>query len=90
MIICPRCGNQMRYRLGDNSKGHYEFYGCSTYPHCRQTVNVDDAYQYDDGKPQTPVERSDDEEAENIRDTLLSEGSSWEEAEYARHMWKNF
>ncbi len=89
MIKCPACGNPMIYREGNSEYGHYEFYGCSTYPVCRQKVKVNDAKKYDDGKEYTRPERIIEEEAENLRDILLRDGYSWEDASYAQHMWEN-
>ena len=35
--ICPRCGGRLVVRNGRNG----EFYGCSNYPNCRFTKNID-------------------------------------------------
>lgn len=78
----------MVYHEGENSRGHYEFYGCSTFPNCRKIVKIADAHKYDDGKVYERPERSIEEEAEDLRDILLKEGHSWSDADYARHMWK--
>lgn len=89
MIKCPSCGNPMCYREGTSSKGrHYEFYGCSTYPTCSQIVEVEDASKYEDGQKHEMPERTIEEEACDLRDILLKEGHSWEDADYARHMWE--
>ena len=90
MIICPECGRVMIYREGENNNRHYEFYGCSGYPYeCTNTVSVNEAYRYDDGKKYESSERSIEEEAEGWRDALLKDGWSWEDAEYARNRWEN-
>lgn len=88
MIICPTCGNYMVYREGTSEYGHYEFYGCSTYPACTAKVKIEDAYKYDDGKKMVRPELSREEEAEELRDILLKEGWEWGDATYAKHMWE--
>lgn len=88
MIICPVCGNHMVYRVGENNGRHFEFYGCSTYPHCRKIVEIKDSNKCDDGIEYQSPERTLEEEGEGVRDMLLREGFSWEEAAYARHMWE--
>lgn len=88
MIKCPVCGNYMVYREGTSEYGHYEFYGCSTYPACRSKVKIEDAYKYDDGKKMKRAELSIEEEAEELRNQLLKEGWGWEDASYAQHMWE--
>lgn len=35
--ICPRCGGRLVVRNGRNG----EFYGCSNYPNCKFTKNID-------------------------------------------------
>lgn len=38
VVICPKCGSEMVRRAGKFG----EFYGCSNYPDCRQTLNIKD------------------------------------------------
>ena len=38
MPKCPSCGSDMRIRNGK----YGEFWGCSKYPNCTQTVSLDD------------------------------------------------
>lgn len=86
MIKCPACNSNMVYREGEGNFGHYEFYGCSTYPACKQTVKLEDAYKYDDGKK--PPKRSIEEEAEDLARILRRNGYSREDAEYAKYKWE--
>lgn len=88
MIICPSCGNYMVYHEGESEYGHYEYYGCSTYPECKQKVKLSEASKYDDGKKNQRPERTIEEEAEDLRDQLIREGWSWGDASYAKHMWE--
>lgn len=89
MIKCPNCSRGMNYKSGKSSKGYeYEFYGCSGYPVCKTIVKMEDAQKYDDGKMNKRSDRTIEEEAEDFRDILLSEGYSWEDADYARQKWE--
>ena len=36
--VCPRCGGKLILRNGKNG----EFYGCSNYPRCRFTMNINE------------------------------------------------
>lgn len=42
----------------------------------------------DDGIQAERVERTIEEEGDDLRNILLSEGHDWEEASYAKHMWE--
>ena len=46
--VCPRCGAQMVLRTGQSGarKGQ-KFWGCSNYPACRYTKNLDEERQYE-------------------------------------------
>jgi transposase-like protein len=40
--VCPRCGSEMRLRTARRGKNAgSQFYGCSTYPRCKGTRNVE-------------------------------------------------
>lgn len=88
MLRCPICKSEMRYKKGESNGRKYEFYGCSRYPDCRGTVEMDEVDEYDDGIQPERVERTLEEEGDDLRSALLREGYSWEEASYAKHMWE--
>lgn len=84
MIICPSCGNPMRYITGEKNGNKYEFFGCVDWPNCKRCVQVGDAQKYDDGiQPKRTIE----EEAADLRATLLSDGWSYAEASEAYKQW---
>lgn len=89
MLRCPICKSEMRYKKGVSTNGiKYEFYGCSRYPYCKGTVEMNEVDEYDDGIQAERVERTIEEEGDDLRNILLSEGHDWEEASYAKHMWE--
>ena len=89
MIICPACGNEMRYRSGVKNGKSYEFYGCSKYPSCTEIVEIEDAHKYDDGVKGTPIwELPMEEQTERIRKSYISEGYSWTDANYIADKWE--
>ena len=77
----------MRYKKGESNGRKYEFYGCSRFPNCRGTVEMDEVDEYDDGIQPERDDKS-NEEGDEFRDILLGEGYDWEEASYAKHMWE--
>ena len=87
MLRCPLCKSEMRYKKGESNGRKYEFYGCSRFPNCRGTVEMDEVDEYDDGIQPERDDKS-NEEGDEFRDILLGEGYDWEEASYAKHMWE--
>lgn len=48
MLRCPICKSEMRYKKGVSTNGiKYEFYGCSRYPYCKGTVEMNEVDEYD-------------------------------------------
>lgn len=86
MIICPKCGRHMVLR--QRNKDNHEFYGCSGYPNCYSTINVEDAHKYDDGKKGDLSELTIEEQGERIYGNMRNDGWNHEDANYARHMWE--
>lgn len=39
-MICPECGNKLKVKNGKNGF----FLGCSAYPECKYSINIDEAY----------------------------------------------
>ena len=65
---CPKCGSSMVKRLarkGPNA-GKY-FYGCSNYPRCTGTVNIDSVPSNQTVKPRIPYYGGEEEEATDNR-----------------------
>lgn len=88
MLRCPICKSEMRYKAGTTNGRKYEFYGCSRYPYCKGTVEMDEVDKYDDGVQPNKEERTIEEEGDDLRNTLFRDGYSWEEASYAKYMWE--
>lgn len=90
MIICPKCKSPMNYKSGTSDNGRpYEFYGCSAFPSCRQTVEMEDAHKYDNGEKGTPIwELPMEKQKERIRDSYRGDGWSLKDANDIADNWE--
>lgn len=90
MIRCPICKSIMLYKNGESKGRKYEFYGCSRYPNCRGIVEMDELEKYDDGIQSNRIEKTVEEEGDDVMNIFLSEGYDFEASAYAKHMLEKF